>query len=380
MRILYTNFHRGDGGGHTTYVLSLAGALRGAHDVVVAAASASRLFRAASAMPGVRAVALDFRGGMLASLRNARHLRRLLLEERFDIVHVNGSADHRMCMLAILGMGRDAPAVVYTQHNDRPVASFGAMMRARLATDRVICVCEHSRRKLADSVFGRCGLRTVRNGVDVDRFRPASPEASAEARRRWLPASHAGRLVIGSNAGTADYKSWLDMVEGVSLLPPALRDKVVVMVAGEPPSKRQRDRVRELGMEEHVALPGLLDDVRPFVAALDVGFVLSSAVETISFACREMMAMGVPVMVSDAGGLAENVDAGQDGWIVPARSPQAVAAMLRAILARPDGLAAMGAAARNKAVRDFALSRFVSDTLSVYAEAAARPQRSLRAA
>lgn len=380
MRILYTNFHRGDGGGHTTYVLSLAGALRAAHDVVVAAPPESRLFKAASAMPGVRTEALDFRGGMLGALRNACRLRRLLVQERFDIVHVNGSADHRVCMLAGLGLGADSPAVVYTQHNDRPANSLGAMLRARLATDRVICVCEHTRRNLLGSAFGRCGLRTVRNGVDVERFRPQAEEAVEEARRRWLPAAHADRLVVGSNAGTADYKRWPDMVEAVSLLPAALRDRIVVMVAGKPPGENQRRRVRELGMEPQVIFPGLLDDVRPFVAALDVGFVLSSEMETISFACREMMAMGVPVIVSNSGGLAENVHAGLDGWVVPARAPHAVAGVLFEILAQPYLLGAMGRAAREKALREFALSHFVADTHGVYLEALTHAQRPLRLA
>ncbi|MHC0505430.1 glycosyltransferase [Achromobacter aegrifaciens] len=380
MKILYTNFHRGDGGGHTTYVLSLAGALRGAHDIVVAAPPDSRLFKTALAMPGVRVEALDFRGGLLAALPNARRLRRLLVQERFDIAHVNGSADHRVCMLAGLGLGADSPAVVYTQHNDRIASSLGATLRARLATDRVICVCEHTRRKLAGSAFGRCGLRTVRNGVDVERFMPPAPQARAEARRRWLPAAHAGRLVVGSNAGTADYKRWPDMVEALSLLPVELRARIVIMIAGEPPGEPQRRRVRELGMEDQVIFAGLLDDVRSFVAALDVGFVLSSEMETISFACREMMAMGVPVIVSNAGGLAENVYPGLDGWVVPARTPEAVAGVLREILAQPQLLGPMGRAAREKAVRDFALSRFVADTHAVYLEAQSQAQRPLRLA
>ncbi len=380
MKILYTNFHRGDGGGHTTYVLSLAGALRNAHDIVVAAPPESRLFKAASAMPGVRAEALDFGGGLLAALPNARRLRRLLAQDRFDVAHVNGSADHRLCMLAGLGLGADSPAVVYTQHNDRTASSFGATLRARLATDRVICVCEHTRRKMMDTAFGRCGLRTVRNGVDVERFRPPAPQAVDDARRRWLPAAQAGRLVIGSNAGTADYKRWLDMVEAVSLLPAELRERIVIMIAGEPPGELQRRRVRELGMEGQVVFSGLLDDVRSFVAALDVGFVLSSEMETISFACREMMAMGVPVIVSNAGGLAENVHAGLDGWVVPARTPETVASVLREILAQPLLLGPMGRAAREKAVRDFALSRFVADTHAVYLEALAQAQRPLRLA
>ncbi len=45
MKILYTNFHYGDGGGHTTYIVSLARALHGQHTLHVAAPADSRLLR-----------------------------------------------------------------------------------------------------------------------------------------------------------------------------------------------------------------------------------------------------------------------------------------------------------------------------------------------
>ena len=88
-------------------------------------------------------------------------------------------------------------------------------------------------------------------------------------------------------------------------------------------------------MQDRVIFVGLLDDVRPFLAALDLGFVLSSRVETISFACREMMAMGLPVVVTDVAGLPENVEDGVDGWIVPACAPAAVSEVLREALREP---------------------------------------------
>src|SRR3546814_3136529 len=143
---------------------------------------------------------------------------------------------------------------------------------------------------------------SVLNGVDVDRFPPPPASDVMPYRKRWIGRRRSGRLVVGSNAGTADYKRWLDMVEGAALLPKHLRDQIIILIAGVPPSEDQVSKVEQLGMMDHVIFVGLLDDVRPFIATLDVGFVLSSEVETISFACREMMAMGVPVLVRDSGG------------------------------------------------------------------------------
>ncbi|MFY2628161.1 glycosyltransferase family 1 protein, partial [Achromobacter dolens] len=56
MRILYTNFHANNGGGHVTYIINLARALAAEHQITVAAPATSRLYRYAKAIPGVTVV------------------------------------------------------------------------------------------------------------------------------------------------------------------------------------------------------------------------------------------------------------------------------------------------------------------------------------
>lgn len=365
MKLLYTNFHDGDGGGHTTYIATLARALSARHDVHVAAPARSRLLQEALAMPGVHAIAQEFPNGLrrlAARMRAQRSLAALLRANDFDVVHVNGSADHRLVLAAARGLAR-RPRIVLTKHNSKPVDSFGHWWRAR-ATDQVIAVCDFTLRQLQASPYRRCRLATVHNGIDTAYFAPLSPERQREERRRWVDGDAA--LLIGSNAGTASYKGWLDLVEAVALLPQALRERLCVLVAGRPPTQEQNARVAELGLSERVRFPGLLADVRPLVAAIDVGFVLSHDVETISFACREMMAMGKPVLVSNYAGLPENIADGRDGWIVPVRDIDAIAQALQRMFDERERLPAMGIAARARAEAEFGLERFVSGTEAVY--------------
>jgi glycosyltransferase involved in cell wall biosynthesis len=368
MKILYTNFHQGDGGGHTTYVMSLARMLRQRAQITVAAPRSSRLLAEADALPGVQSIDLEFKGRPFQQLSALRRLRALLRKEHFDVIHVNGSADHRLCMLATMGMGAKRPFIVYTQHTDRTANSLGVRMRAKWGTNRVICVCGHTFRRMKNSVFRNEDLRVVHNGVDTAQFRPASAQDAAQARAALLPAAMQRRLVIGSNAGTASYKNWLDMVTAVSLLPDYLRDQVVIMIAGKQPDDDQRQRVTDLGMADQVVFTGLLEDVGPFLAALDVGFVLSSRLETISFACREMMASGKPVIVSKVGGLTENVTDGRNGWVVPPGSVSSVVKVVSEILKNRDLVAQMGIDARKTAQREFSLAQFVGRTEEVYLE------------
>lgn len=195
-------------------------------------------------------------GGLCKTLVKIRILRSVLRHELFAIIHVNAATDHRACMLALIGVRLQRPAIIYTQHSARVATSIGAFPRAKLATDHVICVCDHTRRKMLYSFFGGKRLHLVRNGVDVNRFIPPSQEVRNIAKQSWVPARLAGRLVIGSNAGTADYKNRLDMLEAISLLPAILQRQVVVIIAGMLPSPVQLARVDALGLGNTVIFQG----------------------------------------------------------------------------------------------------------------------------
>lgn len=364
MKLLYTNFHHGDGGGHTTYIRELAAALASRHEVHVAAPPGSRLNREARALPGVFVLDQPFPNGVnkWKARRRARvQLASYLREQAFDLVHVNGSADHRLVLSA---MPPKRPVLVWTKHNSKPVRGLGAALRAR-HTDLVIAVCEYTRHELQHTAYRRCRLETVYNGVDIERWSPWPVDQMKAERARWTNGDESV-LVLGSNAGTASYKGWMDLMEALPMLPPEVRARVRVVLAGVLPKAAEQERVAALGLSELVHFTGVLTDARNMVASLDAGFVLSYDVETISFACREMMAMGKPVLLTRYAGLPENIREGQDGWLVPVRDRAAIATAVQRLLEQRDALPAMGAAARQHAEQEFGLPLFVGRTERVY--------------
>src|SRR3546814_6148703 len=128
-------------------------------------------------------------------------------------------------------------------------------------------------------------------------------------------------------------------------------------------------RVTDLGLARQVVFPGLVDDVRTVLGACDAGFVLSYR-EALSYACRETLSLGLPTLVSDAGGLPENVENNVDGWIVPAHGVAEIARVLEYMLANPGEVARMAGAARDKSCADFKLGQFARRTLHVYRQPA----------
>jgi len=369
VKILYTNFHPRNGRGHATYVTSLARALADAHQVCVATPDTSRLFRYVAAIPGARAVDMRYSTRPASWFGERAALRRLVVQGGYDIVHVNGTGDHKQVMLALAGLRR-RPRVVFTKHNDHPLDTVGHWLRARLATDQVIAVSDYVRGMLEQSPYRRLPITTIRHGIDTDHFAPPAPQALEALRDRYFGPRWRGCLLLGSAGGTDYSEGWLDLVDAAGSLPPGQRERILILVAGDPPSEAKLARVRAAGMQDQVVFPGLLDDVRDALACCHAGFVLSYR-EALSYACRELMSLGLPALVSDAGGLPENVMDGEDGWIVPARDVAAIAATLRAMLADPARVAAMGAAARRTAVATFDLATFTRATLAVYQRALA---------
>ncbi|OZI63360.1 aminopeptidase [Bordetella genomosp. 11] len=366
MKILYTNFHRARGvGGHTSYIARLAAALAQRHSVSIAAPARSALERMGREMPGVRTHAQEFPSSLHQVPAALRQLNRLLREQQYDIVHVNGSSDHRLVLLASLTLPR-RPKIVLTKHNDHRIRGTSAWLRMLAGTDHVIAVCEHVKRRLARSPYARRGVTRVFNGIDTRRFTPPAEAARPALREKYFGSDMPDRIVLGSNAGTSDYKGWMYMVRAVAELPHPLRRRFHVAVAGARPSAEDLDEVRALSMQEHFTYAGDLDDVRPFLAAIDIGFVLSHRIETISFACREMMATGKPVIVTSHCGLPENITPGIDGWVVPPCSSTAISTLLKSVQSGAHDIARMGTAARGKAVSEFGIDPFIAGTEHVY--------------
>ncbi len=364
MKVLITNMHNFNGGGHVTYIKCLLAGMRGSHDITVATPSTSRMYKQAREFSGVRVIGQKFTLRFVPMLREILRVRRLLRRECFDVAHVNGAADHRYVMLASLGM-KHPPAIVWTKHNTKPVNSVGNWLRARLGTSACIAVSDAVAAMLRNSFYSSKPIDVVRLGLDVQRFSSVRPDERLAAREAFFGALPDNVLVLGSVGGTDYEKGWLDLVSAVATLTPELRARVRIIVAGDSPSRACMDALRISGLQKQVLLPGLLEDIRPVLAASDVGFVLSHE-EAASYASLECMAAGLPVLVSDVGGLPEHIRDGQDGWVVSKGDVPAISALIQRILNNDCDLQTLGDSGRRRVRDKYALARICQETENVY--------------
>ena len=199
--------------------------------------------------------------------------------------------------------------------------------------DRVHC--------LSDELVDRClelgappdRVRLVRRGVDLGRF----------PRRSGAPDDGAAGFRIVSVGRQHWVKGYECALQAVRLLRDAgHRVSYTIVGLDVGGGEAVRLAVHDLGLDDVVTVVGHAprEGVREILERSDL-FLLSSVSEGVSQATAEAMAVGLPVVVTDVGGMRELVTDRVHGRVVPSRDPAALAAAIGELLAS-DEREAMG--------------------------------------
>lgn len=178
------------------------------------------------------------------------------------------------------------------------------------------------------------------SGVDLTKFAMQS-----------LPAGPPRFLLIARLLGDKGVREYEQAARRVRTLHPQVRFALVGWI-DESPDAIRKDELDGWITDGTVEYLGRLSDVRPAIADCSV-FVLPSYREGTPRAVLEAMAMGRAIITTDAPGCRETVVDGDNGFLVPVRSAEALEhAMLRFI---EDPLLAprMGKQARQTAERKY---------------------------
>lgn len=121
------------------------------------------------------------------------------------------------------------------------------------------------------------------------------------------------------------------------------------------------------GLSDHVTLAGALprETVRTVLSEADA-FLLPSISEGLSNAALEAMAMTLPVVTTNAGGMAEAVRDGKDGFVVERRDAHAMADRLTRLAASPELRSQLGASARERIRQQFGIETQIRKFHEVY--------------
>jgi glycosyltransferase involved in cell wall biosynthesis len=269
------------------------------------------------------------------------------------VEHVHAHFAHDPTLVAQLAHRLGGPAFTFTAHARDLYQIPPASLAERVHASQGVVTCcavnaEHVRAVVGDAAAAK--VRLVHHGIALDELRPADPAA---APRRAVPlVLSIGRLV--------EKKGFGDLLTALAKVAAAGHD-FRCEIHGEGPDRDALVTLaRELDLDARVSFPGararreLLDVYRRADVFALTPFVTDDGDrDGIPNVLLEAMAFALPVVTTEAGGIAELVTDGANGSLLAPRDVDGVAAAIAALLTDPACRARFGAAGRATVEAEF---------------------------
>jgi glycosyltransferase involved in cell wall biosynthesis len=382
LRVLHVITRLTLGGSSESTIASAETVARAGYDVALAvglaesdASTVAEARRRGCRLLDVRA--LDREASPVRDLAALAALVRLMRAWRPAVVHTHTSKAGFIGRLAARVAG--VPVVVHQPHGHVFYAYWGPVRTAlylrleRLAacwTDRIVTLTDRGAAEhLARGVGRPAQYVTIPSGVPVESLRAQAP--ARDVARGDLGLAPDAFVVMGVGR-LVPVKGFDVLVEALPAVAAAVPSTCVVLVGDGPERDALERRVAALGLADRVRFAGAQPDVVRYLAAADV-LAAPSRNEGMGRALVEALALGVPVVASVVGGIPDVVTDRQDGRLVPAEDPRALAEALTELGRDPTLVAKLGAAAMEGVAR-FSTAVAEGRLLALYA-ALAREKR-----
>ncbi len=233
---------------------------------------------------------------------------------------------------AWLGRTFGKPVTITARGTDINLMPQYALPRAQIKwaarqADGMVTVCQALKDELVALDVDADKVRVLRNGVDLDMFRPGDRQADREK------LGLTGRTLL--SVGLLIERKGHDLIIGAL---PRLPD-ITLLIAGDGPERGALERqAQTLGVQDRVRFLGRIghDELRNVYGAVDA-LVLASSREGWANVLLESMACGTPVVASNVWGTPEIVAEHAAGVLMAARESDALADAVETLFANlPD--------------------------------------------
>ena len=301
----------------------------------------------------------------LLTLRLVPRLRRLLIEQKVDILHLRSRMPAWIGYLAWRSMDpATRPKLVTTVHGAYTVNVYSAVMTKG---ERVIAVSNTIRNYILTN-YPQVNpeiIRLIYRGVDPQEFpRGYQPDNAWLQKWRKDYPQLIGKTVITLPGRITRWKGQLDFIQLMARLKYAGLN-VHGLIVGEADPKKQaflqelKTQIRTLNLDMDISLIGHRTDLKEVMAVSDLVLSLSQDPEAFGRTTPEALTLGIPVVGYNHGGVGEVLQALFPEGLVPLCDLDMLQQTVQRCLSHPYSIAEN---------QTFTLVNMQSSTLAVYRE------------
>jgi glycosyltransferase involved in cell wall biosynthesis len=289
---------------------------------------------------------------------------RLIDAKRIDILHMHGYGATTFGRLAAARRG--LPTIVHEHANLTTTPWFQRVADRLLEpyTDVALAVSSSTATFVTNArLIPASKVQVVYLGVPLDEFsRARTPSEIADARREL--GVQDGEFAIGTVTRLHESKGNSYLVEAAARVV-AERPASRFYLVGEGPLLADLQRqAAALGLRDRFVFCGFRRDVARTLSAFDLS-VFPSLWEGTPITAFEALAMGKPIVATDADGLVDILSDGRDAVIVPKRDAAALAERVVWAIDHPEERARLSTAARDTG-RRYDIDQFVEKMERLY--------------
>lgn len=356
--------------GAEVQVVSLLGALRRFTDLQVSAVVLNK-GRLMDELRMLRIPVTLLDESRLGSFELFTALRVHLWQVRSDIIHSHRYKEHIFGVLA--AKLSHNPAIIQTYHgleeNLRGLAalkmtgySWLNMMAANLFVRGVIGVSENIAARLK-WYMPLANVCCIRNGLDFERI-SSTLDGMQVRKGLGIPPD---AFVVGSVGRLTSIKGIEHLIKGFALLSRnGNAQSTRLIIVGDGPLRFSLECLaQEQGVATQTMFLGERRDVYDMMRAFNV-FALPSLHEGVPMVLLEAMAIGVPIVASEVGGIPEVVTDGREARLIPSQDPVAIMEALGTFRDSIELSERMVAAARSRVERQFSIHHTAGQVRDMY--------------
>jgi glycosyltransferase involved in cell wall biosynthesis len=225
-----------------------------------------------------------------------------------------------------------------------------------------VCVSEDLRGFVSEKIgIPKNRIVTIYNGIDTELF--AKSEKAVLMKEKFGIKN--GQKVVGTVANLNPMKGHTYLLKAIPSIIQDYPSVVFLFVGKGDQEEKLRKEALDLGIFEYVKFLGFRSDIPELLNLMDV-FVLPSLSECLPLSVLEAMALSVPTVVTDVGGIREIIKDQETGYIVPPADPAALADKISLLLGDRTNARSIGLGGREAVDEKFSIETMLAQYQSLY--------------
>jgi glycosyltransferase involved in cell wall biosynthesis len=299
-------------------------------------------------------------------LSSIKLLIEILKRNRIDILHCH---EEKSRFYGLIGSRIAGLPIIATNHNwTKPniIESCYEIIDAVISRffNRIISVSDELRKTMRRYKIPSKVITVIPNGINLESF--VSIGIKDDHQQVGLGINRESKVIgsIGRLTVEKGHKYLLEAARQVAIEYPNIR----FIIAGEGPLKLNLQNYASfLNIEKFVHFIGFRKDIHNIYSLLDI-LALASTVEGTPMVLLEAMAMGIPVVSTDVGGIKNIIDHQSNGLLIKPRNPNALAESILYLLGNDRESKRLADNARKTVQQKFSDKRMAREYEKVYCD------------